>query len=440
MVLALSLIGLAVAIIVGNVSKINVGVIAMSIAFFIGVWGLGLSVSDVINFWPIRIMFFLVAIGLLFGYAIETGTLDLLSKKMLYAVGGNAKILPFAVFLLTGIVDVLGAGGSTPGIMAPIVIPMMVTAGLSPVMGAISICMGAFVFGSNPINGFGGVVGLGLLEQNYGYDAAFESTMYQFVSVIIACILFQIIAYFVLGCHKAKKVEMPEKPEPFKGEQKIALGIMIGALCLMFFPVMFSMFFPGIAWLKALADICQPQSIMVVAALVCMALRLADQKKIVAAIPWNTIIQICGVCIMVGVATEAGLGDAIASIVGHEDFPVWLIAPLLALFCGFLTFFSSMTSVVFPIAYAVVPSIAAATGLNPVGLLCAVWCGCMAAGMSPFSLAGALIVGSTPKELQDGLVTKQLIYTIVGIIFGTLLSATGIWNIFPDCLTPVLAA
>lgn len=439
MVLALSLIGLAAAIVIGNVTKINTGIIAMSIAFIIGAVGLGLTVSDIVNFWPIRIMFFLVAIALLFGHAIETGTLDLLSQKMLYAVGGNAKILPFAVFLLTGVIDVLGAGGSTPGIMAPIVIPMMVSAGLSPVMGAIAICMGAFVFGSNPINGFGGVVGLGLLEANYGYDAAFESTMYQFISVTIACIVWLVVTYFVLGCHKAKKVKMIDKPPAFKGDQRITLAIMIVSLCLMFFPVMFSMFFPDIEWLAVLARVCQPQSIMVIAALVCIALRLADQKKIIAAVPWNTIIQICGVCIMVGVATEAGLGDAIASIVSHDDFPVWLIAPLLALFCGFLTFFSSMTSVVFPIAYAVVPSIAAATGLNPVGLLCSVWCGCMAAGMSPFSLAGALIVGSTPKELQESLVTKQLIFTIAGIIFGAVISATGIWNLFPDVLTPVLA-
>ena len=91
MVLALSIIGLAIAIIAGNLSKINIGVIAMAIAFFLGVLGLGMSVSDIINFWPIRIMFFLIAIALLFGHAIETGTLDLLSKKMLYAVGGNEK-------------------------------------------------------------------------------------------------------------------------------------------------------------------------------------------------------------------------------------------------------------------------------------------------------------------------------------------------------------
>lgn len=437
MVLALSIIGLAVAIVAGNLSKINIGVIAMSIAFFLGVLGLGMSVSDIINFWPIRIMFFLIAIALLFGHAIETGTLDLLSKKMLYAVGGNAKILPFAAFLLTGIVDILGAGGSTPGIMAPIVVPMMVNAGLSPIIGAVAICMGAFAFGQNPVNGFGGVVGVGLLEDlgGYGHEAAFGSTMYQWASVIIMSIICLVISYFVLGCHKAKRVEQIEKPEAFNGPQKTALAIMVIALALMFLPVMFSMFFPGIAWLKTLADLCQPQSVMIVAALICLAIRLCDQKKVFAHIPVNTIVQICGVCILVGIATEAGLGDAIAAFVGQEGFPVWLIAPLLAAFCGFLTLFSSMTSVVFPIAYAVVPAVAAATGLNPVGPLCAVWCGCSTAGMSPFSLAGALIIGSIPDaELAERMVTKQLVFSIGGIILGALISATGVWNIFPNVL------
>ena len=433
MVLALSVIGIVASIIIGNLTKINVGVIAMAFAFFLGVLGLGMSVNDIVNLWPIRIMFFLVAIALLFGHAIETGTLDLLSQKMIYAMGGNAKLFPWVAFLITGIIDILGAGGSTPGIVAPFLIPMMVQAGLSPVIGAIAICGGAFCFGNQPINGFGGVVSVGLLEPTYGHETSMMIVWEQWGATIITAVLFMIIAYFVLGCHKAKKIEMIEKPPAFAKDQRVTLGIMIVSLCFMFFPTMFSMFFPDIAWLKTLSNLCQPQSVMIVAALICMALRLADQRKIIAAAPWKTIIQICGVCILVGVATKAGLGDWIAGIVGQEGFPLWLIAPIIAVLSGFLTFFSSLTSVVMPLTYAVIPPICAATGLNPIPLLCAVWAGSSSAGMSPYSLAGALIVGSVPdKELQDKLTTQQLIYAVSGVIFGSLLTATGIWNIFPN--------
>ena len=430
--LALSIAGIVAAIGLGNVSKLNIGLIALIFAFFLGVFGLGMKIDEIINLWPVRIMFFLIAINLLFSHAIKTGMLDLLSQKMIYAFGGNVKLFPFIAFLISGIIDFMGAGGSTTGIVAPFLVPMMVNAGLSPILAAVAICGGCFFFGNQPINGYGGLVSVGLLEPQYGHEAAVGLVWDQWIATGVTAIGFLIIMYFVTGAFKAKKIELPEKPGTFNKTQRTTLIIIVVSLCFMFFPTVLNMAIPGIAWLSMLATLCQPQAVMICAAVLCMAIQLVDHGTVFSAVPSRTIIQVCGMCVLVGIATQAGFGDWVAGVVSQEGFPIWLIPAIITILAGFLTYFSTLTAVVMPLIYAVVPAICAATGLSPVPLLAAVWAGGCFGGMSPYSLGGALIIGSIPdQDLANKMVTRQLIFSVVGILFGTLLSLLGVWNLLP---------
>lgn len=101
---------IVIAIIVGWKFKINTGVIALAFAFIIGNCAMGLKVNDIIAFWPTTIVFYLLSISLFFNYATINGTMDVLGKKLLYALGGNAKFIPIAIALVCGIVGGLGAG------------------------------------------------------------------------------------------------------------------------------------------------------------------------------------------------------------------------------------------------------------------------------------------------------------------------------------------
>jgi di/tricarboxylate transporter len=95
MALWLCIIAIVISILVGWKFKLNTGIIAMGFAFVIGICVMGMKASDVINFWPTTIVFYLLSISLFFNYATENGTMNVLGQKLLHAMGGNADTRAF---------------------------------------------------------------------------------------------------------------------------------------------------------------------------------------------------------------------------------------------------------------------------------------------------------------------------------------------------------
>ena len=92
--LILCLLAIVASIVIGYKFKFNTGVIALAFAFIIGNLVMGLKVNDIVAFWPTTIVFYLLSIALFFNYATENGTMDVLGKKLLYAMGGNSQNAP----------------------------------------------------------------------------------------------------------------------------------------------------------------------------------------------------------------------------------------------------------------------------------------------------------------------------------------------------------
>lgn len=75
MALWICIIAIVVSILAGWKFKLNTGVIAIGFAFVIGICVMGMKASDIINFWPTTIVFYLLSIALFFNYATENGTI-----------------------------------------------------------------------------------------------------------------------------------------------------------------------------------------------------------------------------------------------------------------------------------------------------------------------------------------------------------------------------
>ncbi len=132
MALWLCIAAIIISIFLGWKFKFNTGIIAMGFAFVIGICVMGMKASEIIAFWPTTIVFYLLSIALFFNYATENGTMNVLGQKLLHAMGGNAKLVPFAVAVVSAIVGGLGAGASTPAIVGPFAFVMAGTAGCPP--------------------------------------------------------------------------------------------------------------------------------------------------------------------------------------------------------------------------------------------------------------------------------------------------------------------
>ena len=92
-VLILFLVAMVLSIYFGN--KFDaIGLISMSFAYLIGVFGLGLKTSVVVGMFPAKILFTIIGICWLFGYANENGTLRQITLILVYRFRRFPSILP----------------------------------------------------------------------------------------------------------------------------------------------------------------------------------------------------------------------------------------------------------------------------------------------------------------------------------------------------------
>lgn len=431
MTLAICILAIVVAILVGWKFKFNTGIIAMVFAFAIGIVGMGMKASAIINYWPTTIVFYLLSISLFFNYATENGTMNVLGQKLLHAMGGNAKLVPFAIAAVSAIVGGLGAGASTPAIVGPFAFVMAASAGVNPTLTAIAIAFGNLVGSNNPYNGYGGSISKNLIIAN-GIDEA--TTMDWSLKIWLNCCLITIIiivlAYFFLKGHKAGKVKLEGEAPKFNPVQKKTFIILLVAFVLMVVPPILNTWIKGVAFLSTLNQLCQPQVIMMLGALVCAILKLGDEKTVIRKIPVSTIVMIVGVYSLIKVAAEAGLVDFISGVLA-SSIPAFLVPPAIVLFAAFLSFFSSATSTVMPLMYPMVPALSSSLGLNPIMLYTCIFFGGLATSCSPFSTGGAVCIAGNPYEdqkeqLSNTMIVAALIIPVVVIIA----SMVGLFSIF----------
>lgn len=416
MTLQICIAAIILSVAAGWLLKLNTGVIAMVFAFFIGYFLMGMPIEDVIAFWPVNIVFYLISIALFFNYATINGTMEILGKKMLAVLGERKALIPWAIAAVCAAVGGLGAGASTPAIVGPFAFTMAISSGISPVLTAISISFGNLIGSNNPYNGYGGVIGKNLMLEN-GTDPSLVPGMCSriWLNCTMMCII--VIGIFFLASVKKSKTmdgskepsDLGEKKEmpTFDGKQKKTMAILIAAFVCMVVPEIMNLFFGGTFW-KTAAGICKPQAVMVTAAFICSILKLAPEKEVIRQIPVSTVVMISGVYMLIKVSVAAGLVDQIGILLG-ESVPAAIVPGMLVILAAFLSFFSSSTSTVMPLMYPLVPHLAESMGLDPVALYTCIFFGGLSTAVSPFSTGGALTIAGCPDpKIKEALASKMI--------------------------------
>lgn len=408
--LTAALAAIMISILLGWRMKINSGIIAMCFAFGIEIFLMDGTVSTVVAAWPSGIVFYLISISLFFNFATENGTLDLLSRKMLYRMQGHSRLIPWIITAVFASVAFLGAGASTPAIIGPLAFSVGLQAGLHPVLIALAVACATTIGGDNPLNGYGGVISKGLIEQT-GYAAyAMRISLYIWINAAVKQLLVIGAACIILKGQRTTDAAM-EKPGAFNPVQRKQLALIIASLAAMLVPMMLNTYFPSQLTRKVNA-IAQPQAVMLLAGLLCVLLKLGDQQRAIEKIPMNTILLIAGMSMLLSISKEAGLVEVIAAVVTHA-IPRALVAPALVLFAAFLSFFSSGTGVVCPLLYPIVENLSTQLSLNPIMLFSCIFVGAMSSSVSPFSTGGAMTIAGCPYRRVKDMLTNRLIFVAV---------------------------
>jgi len=234
-------------------------------------------------------------------------------------------------------------------------------------------------------------------------------------NVLYAAILY----FFVFRWHRFRveglETEGEEKTERFNSKQLLTLlGIAVVAALSTFFKVNVG--------LAAFA-----------VATVLTVLGCADEGSALKKVPWNTLVMITGVGILISLVTELGgidlLSKTLSSFIGAKT-----AEPIITFLAGVMSWFSSASGVVMPTLIPTVPALVASMeGLHSVGLVVGICIGAHLAALSPLSSCGALMLsaystsGDVSAKERNRMFGQLFAMSACGVGFGAILAAFGLY-------------
>ena len=404
----ISLAALVIAVVGGIVMRLNVGLLSFAFAYLVGV-GLGdMSPGQVTSGFPTSLFLVLTAVMLLFAQAQVNGTLSKLAHRSVGLARGNVGMVPIVFFFLTVAVAVLGGGNiAAAALIAPVAMSAAGGLGISGFLMVIMVGNGANAGAYSPIAPTG-IVANELMAQA-GLDGVEWLT---FWNTFIAQSFVAFAGYLLLGGGKllrsGRAVDehavhvAPEDLEPLSRGQWITLSVTLALLT--------SIIFLGVDIVVG----------AFVATAILLVARVSDEEKAVAAVPWGTILMICGVSTLISVLAETGGIDVIVDGLVAISTPT-SVTGMVAFVAGIISAYSSTVGVVLPTFLPTVPGLAERLGADALAIASSINVGGHLVDVSPLSTIGALCVAAAaPTENRRVLFNQVLAWGLSMSVVGAI--------------------
>lgn len=412
----LSLILLLVAIVIGFVRNVNVGILSIGFAMILTLlFKDQIAAADVIGGFGTSLFVQMVGVTYLFAIINGNGTLELLAKKIVNLV--PARAIPFVMFIIGMVLSAAGPG-SIPclAIIPVIAIPISVSAGINPIMTSIIGDMGAMAGRMSPLTPEAAVV-RGLMEKQNMTGNTVPIMVCTAVTAVVCCV-------FVYIYYKGWKVDQTvvtgekEKLPKFTWQQYLSLA---GLVVLAFGVLVLS-------WNVGLTG-------FLIGSVLCI-IGCGDEKKAVKGIPWNVIIMVLGVGMLMNIVSLSGGVDILVSAL-ESVMNIKTANPIMAILAGIMSFFSSGLGVVFPTLVPICGSLASGIGADGIYLVAMVVIGGTIAGYTPISTTGALIMAGVAQQEdsekrfpQNKLFIELFAVSVINLVVLAVMAATGIYGLF----------
>ncbi|HFD2142088.1 SLC13 family permease [Acinetobacter baumannii] len=411
---ALMLMALAVSIGLGYKTKINIGFFTIAFAYLIGCFGMGLKPSEVIELWPVKIFFIVLSVTLFYNFALANGALEKLASHLLYKCRKFPQFLPLAIFFAATIIAGLGAGFYTVlAFMAPITLLLCKKTNMNMIIGGMAANYGALA-GANFMTSQSGIIFRSLME-NTGISSQTAFSYSSGIFVLTLIIPIAVLGIYTLWNRKSNSIVIEDqKPEPFDKKQKQSIFLIILMMSIVLvFPIL-HLVFPDVKTISFLNSKIDIAFLAITFSLISLLMKLADEKKVIALVPWGTLIMICGVGMLIALGVKLGIITTLSEWLAN-NVPVWVIPVLLCLISAIMSVFSSTLGVVAPTLFPIVPALALTSGLNPLVLFICIVVGAQSTAISPFSSGGSLIMASAPADIDKTKFFNQLLFKAIPV-------------------------
>jgi len=400
----ISLLALALAVILSCFTQLNVGVLCIALAWFIGVYLGGMPLREILSGFPVDIFLTLTGVTLIFSQARVNGTLERVAHEAIRLTGGRVGFVPIFYFTLAAIIASAGPGNiATIGLLGPIAIATALRMNISPFLMAIMVGNGIQAGALSPIAPTGVIV-KGLMERIGLPGMTLETWLYN----AAAHTLVAFAGYFLFGglslLKRAERYKATEETlEPLNTSHVITL-ITISLLIL------------GVVFLGLNVGMAAFAGFVLLT-----LLRVADQDEAIKKVPWGTIIMVCGVTVLISLMEKNSGMDLFTAFLARFS-TAGTIIPLLAGTVGLISAYSSTSAVVLPVFLPTVPGLAERLGImSTTAIAMTMNISGHLVDVSPLSTIGALCVASLPagynsRRLFNQLLAWGLSMTVVGAL------------------------
>lgn len=373
---AISLILLLAAIALGFLRNCNVGILCVAFSMILGEF-FGISASELIGGFSSSLFIQMVGITYLFAIISGNGTLELMARKMVRLVGSKKQLIPAVMYILGFAICAVGPGAIPSLAIIPVIaIPVAVSAGINPIMTAVIGDLGVMSGRMSPLTPEAAVVRELMEEQ--GLEG---NTLPIMEALTVTAIVTGIVVYiYYKGWRIDPSVSASDEKLPaFDKKQILSLvGLLALAIGVLFF-----------SWNAGLTGFTVGSILLV--------LGCGEEKKAIAAIPWNVILMVLGVGILMNIVSMSGGIDIM--VAGLETImSKRTAAMIMSLAAGFMSFFSSGLGVVFPTLIPTAGGLAGEIGVSAVLLVTVIVIGGTVSGFTPLSTTGALIMAGVSQQ------------------------------------------
>ena len=407
---AITLLALLAAIVLSMVSRLNIGLLAIGMAWIIGVYAAGGKPDSVMAGFPVDLFLTLSGVCFLFAIAELNGTFPVMAQRVMGGTARSRVAIPLSFFVSAMIISAVGPGAiASTALIVPIAAAIGRRAHIPPMLTALMVANGANAGNLSPISAVGVIANSRMAEAGLG-----GNEIAVMLANLGAHVLVSLIAWiwFLPKLRAANAVPTIEEngigAAEFTRAHMITLAVLsvwIVGIVLFKANLAFSAFAAGVALIL---------------------LRAGDEKAAIARMPWGILLMVCGVATLVALVQANGgtelFSALIARVAGAES-----IYGVIAFATGLISTYSSTSGVVLPVFLPMVPSLATATGATePLAIALSINVGSSLVDVSPLSTLGALCVAALGKDEADPkLYFKLLAWGMAMTVVGAALCQIG---------------
>ena len=395
-----SLLALLVAIAISFASRVNVGLIAIPLAWGVGAYA-GKPAETTIGGFPTSLFVTLAGVTLLFSLAQTNGTIAQLATRLTGLAGRRARLLPPMFFLIACAMSTLGPGAiPAVALVAPLAFATAAPAGIPSFLTALMVANGANAGNLSPFSAVGIIANTRMASVGLG-----GHELKVWAANFLAHLLVAAAAYAVLVRHvRLRDTAAVERPAPLTRLQWLTLGVVFG-------------------WIAAVLLFSAPLGLAAFAASVLLVVAgAADESAALKSMPWSAILMVCGVAMLVTTAERVGGLDLFTALLSKLATPA-SINGVIAFVTGVISSCSSTSGVVLPTFLPTAPGLVQQVGGgDPLAVALSINVGSALVDVSPLSTIGAICVAavSSPQSARD-LFRKMLMWGLAMSVVGALL-------------------